>query len=144
MRLLLLASIFTIGSTAACLDSTGDQEQEITDGDTEDEIDPSDGDIACPAIAVECDDGLVPRDLDGDGCALECGEPVACPEIAVECPDGQAPIDADGDGCALECSTPIACPEIAVVCEEPLVPMDLDGDGCALECGVACGGPGEH
>jgi hypothetical protein len=103
MRLLLLASIFAIGSTAACLDSTGDQEQEINDGDAEDETEPSDGDIACPAIAVECPEGQVATDTDGDGCALECAEPVACPEIAVVCDEGFVPMDLDGDGCALEC-----------------------------------------
>ena len=88
--------------------------------------------ISCPAIAIECEEGNVPTDVDGDGCALECA-PVVCPEIAPDCGVGETPVDADGDGCPLECGA-VVCPAIAVECEDGSAPIDADGDGCALEC----------
>lgn len=90
-----LATSFLLAFTllAGCLaDSTGETDSDITGEDP----------VVCPAIAVECPEGELPADTDGDGCALECS-PVACPEIAVECPEGEVPMDLDGDGCALEC-----------------------------------------
>ncbi len=86
----------------------------------------------CAAIAVECREGFVPADLDGDGCDLECAA-IACPDVAPpRCPEGE-PIDLDGDGCALECrGDDVICPAIAIECDDGFRPTA--GDGCALEC----------
>ena len=86
----------------------------------------------CAAIAVECREGFVPADLDGDGCERECAA-IACPDVAPpRCPEG-GPIDLDGDGCALECrGDDVICPAIAIECDDGFRPTA--GDGCALAC----------
>jgi hypothetical protein len=90
---------------AACAGSSGEGVGTGRSGLEGDDKDPP---KACPAVMIDCVEGYVAADSDGDGCIDSCqpkttSEPGGGCRVAILCVEGFEPIDADGDGCVDAC-----------------------------------------